>query len=146
MQESPPNDVNVSVLGAGCATSCVGGCLSGVVLGAIAMAMGVQAIRQGSGLPFLGFLAGLVIHLAVGYFTGKAAREHKVAVNFHVIIVGVISMIIGLISFVTPERTGILSTQAKALTQALGIISWMLTIPLMLWGASWSDDDYSQAP
>lgn len=141
MQDEPKNDVNLNVMGTGCGASCGTGCAAVVVVTALTIAIGVQAARQSPALPLLGFLIGLLSHLAIGYFTARAARAHKVAVNFHVMVFGAFVMLLGLLSWVLPDRSNVLSKEVQSLAQLLRVVSWVLTIPAMLLGASWSAEE-----
>lgn len=145
MQDVPKNDVDLNVLGTGCATSIGAGCVSFLILIPIAAAIGVQAIRQSSAVPLLGFLIGLLTDLVIGFVTARAARAHNAAVNFHVILIGAFTMLIGLLAFVLPQQNNVLSSQTQNLARFLNMVSWLITIPLMLLGASWSADDASSS-
>jgi len=108
--------------------------------------IGVQAVRHGYGLSLVGFPLGMVSHLVVGYVTAQVARDKDATVNTHVLILGSIIMIIGLFGLLTSEKNATafgIQVQVQAVNQLLGILNWMLTIPLMLLGASWSADDKS---
>ena len=141
MQDNPNNDVNLNVLGTGCATSCGAGCVAVLIAVAMVAVVGVQAARQSSALPLIGFLLGLLMHLIVGYATARAARANNAAVNFHVILVGAFAMLLGLLALALPQRNAALSNQTQNLAQLLNMVSWVLTIPVMLLGASWSADE-----
>jgi hypothetical protein len=143
MENEPQNDVNLNVLGTGCATSCGVGCVSILLIMLIVGVAGVRAVQENAGVVFVGFLMGLAGHLVVGYVTAGAARAEKAAVNFHVLIVGGLSMILGLAGMVMPQKNQVLTSQQQSLTQLLGMISWLLTIPLMLLGASWNTEESS---
>lgn len=131
--ESNNNDVDAGVVATGCATGCGSGCLLLIVLSMVVASMGVaQATR--SGLPnLLGFVGGLLCDVIVGYVVGRAARAKSKPVNLHVFIVGGLTMIVGLLNFVNPQL--IKASQQNSLAILLGMISFILTIPLMLWGA-----------
>lgn len=142
MQDEPKNDVNLNVLGTGCATSCGTGCAALLILIIVTAIIGVQVARQGSGLVMLGFLLGMVGNLIVGYVTARAARQAGAAVNSHVLIIGGLSMILGLYGLLSPQKgANALSIPTQGVAQLFGIIGWILTIPLMLLGASWNADD-----
>jgi hypothetical protein len=136
----PSNDVNLNVMGSGCLASCSTGCLMILIFVLIGGAMGVQAMRHSGGLVFFGFFAGLLTNLIVGYKIGQSARKHNAPVNFHVIIFGVILMVIGLAGWITPNKQP-LSNQMQALVQFVRLVGWILTIPVMLLGASWAEEE-----
>ena len=138
----PGNDVDAGVLATGCGWSCGLGCLLVLVIFALVALAGAEAVRRGN-LGFvmiIGALGGAAIHVAVGYFTARAAREKGAQPNIHVIILGVILMVVGLYSFVAPQKQQ-LPQQIQALAKALSILGWIATIPLMLCGASLAQQD-----
>lgn len=142
-RNEPQNDVNLNVLGTGCMTSCGVGCVSLLLIMLIVSAAGVRAMQENAGVIFIGFLLGLVGHLIVGYVTAGAARSANAAVNFHVLIVGGLSMLLALAGMVMPQKNTMLTSGQQGIVHLLGLISWLLTIPLMLWGASWNTEDAS---
>lgn len=140
----PKSDVNIEVVGTGCAYSCGFGCLVVLVaLGVGAMA-GATISRIAGPLAFFAFLAGLASHVGVGYFTARAAREKGVALNLHIFVVGGLIMLIGVFGLVMRRPNTVIPAQTQALQQLLGIVSWLSVIPLMLLGASFYASDESQ--
>lgn len=140
------SDVDIEVVGTGCGYSCGFSCLLILVVGLIGGIAGAAAVGRIIGfIAFFGFLAGLAIDVAVGYFTAKAARTKGVAVNLHIFIVGGLIMLLGVLSFAMPQTNKLMPRDTQALRQLLSILSWLSTIPLMLYGASLHADDQSGA-
>ena len=140
---APVNDVNTGVLATGCGWGCGLGCLQLALLTALAVAAGVQTARNSGGLGFImcvGLVGSVATDVAVGYFTAKAAREKGVAPNAHVIILGIIFMVMGLYGFIDPQKAK-LPEDTRSLSMLLTLVSWIATIPLMLWGASLAENE-----
>lgn len=139
---TPSSDVDAGVLATGCGWSCGLGCLLAVVIFLLVAIAGAEAVRRGNlgFVMFVGSFGGAAIHVAVGYFTARAALEKQAQPNIHVIILGVILMVIGIYGFIAPQKDQ-LPQQMKALSTLLSMIGWVATIPLMLWGASLAQND-----
>lgn len=82
----------------------------------------------------LSFVGGAALSIFVGYQTAKAAIAKGVAPNLHVIILGVIFMVIGLLNFVTPNHS--VGSDLTPFFALMKIMSWIATLPLMLFGAN----------
>lgn len=141
MQNEQNTDVDLNVLGTGCVASCGTGCLAAILILILALILGAQAVRNTPALIILGFFVGCVVVLATGYFIARAAQARNVAVNFHVIIYGIVLMVIDLLGFITTANKPYFSGQMLVIFQSTHILRWMLTIPLMLWGASWAKEE-----
>ena len=126
-------DVDVAALGTGCLTGCGTGCVTTAAVLGLAVAAGVDFVRVTPDtipgwLRFVGFLLGLASYVVIGYFTARAAPD---APHFHALLIGIIFMLIGVLAFVLPA--GRYSGQGGP--DFWLIVSWLLTIPMTLWGA-----------
>ena len=137
----PSPDVNLEVVGMGCGTSCVLGFVIVFVGLAMAGSMGVRAALKSDALLLTSFLLGRFTDLIVGYVTARAARRKRVPVNLHIFIVGGLALLLGGISLLmtNPQRAA-LPVQPSGTRLLLGLLGWILVIPMMLLGASWSEE------
>lgn len=138
MENEPSNDINVNVLGTGCLASFGLACLVALVMICLVLAMGIRAAASSTALVIFGALLGTTTRIAVGYIIARAAIARSAAVNFHIIVFGIILMVIGLIGWVIPQKNIQLSGDVAMLTLMLRVIGWLLIIPLLLLGASWA--------
>ena len=133
-------DLDASALGTGCLAGCGTGCVSSAILLGAAVAAGVDFARATPGtlpgwLRFVGFLLGLGSYVIVGYFTARAAPD---APQFHALLIGIILMLIGVLGFVLPAY----QSSGQNGPDFWVLISWLLTIPMTLWGARiWENAD-----
>jgi hypothetical protein len=134
-------DVDVEVVATGCGTSCATGCLTVLLITIFVMLVGAPAATRSLGfITLLGFFLNVASHVAVGYFTARAARWKNLPVNLHIFIVGGLVMVFSIASSLFQLRNP--DTGQKV---AIGILSSLLVIPLMLWGASlYSKDSEAQ--
>ena len=82
------------------------------------------------GIHLLMFFLGLAGLVLAGYVTARTAHSAR---KLHVIILGSLMMLVGLLAFIRPSAVGPTPNPLMAL-------HWMLTIPLMLLGASLAGD------
>ncbi len=127
------NDIEIGALGNGCLAGCGSGCASFVlVLIPVAMSGVNMAHLTPDAVPdwvkFVGFLTGLATHVIIGYATARSASQRPV---FHAMILGIVAMLIGLFGILSPSRATL-----DLGVQLGGLISWLLTIPMVLVGAN----------
>jgi len=141
MQNEQNSDVNLSVLGTGCAASCGLGCGVGLLMLCLVLIIGVRAATSSAAFVIFGFLLGSVTRIALGYIIARAALSRGATVNFHVIIFGIIEMVIALFAWVIPQKNIQLATNLAGIILLIRVVAWLLTIPLMLLGASWAKEE-----
>jgi hypothetical protein len=132
LEETKP-DIEISALGAGCLTSCLAAALGVAVLAALLAAGGVplggvEVASVPPGLKFVGLLVGLAGDVLVGFVTARTATQAK---NLHVIILGGLMMLVGLLGLVLPSGSG-------RGPDGYMLVHWFLIIPLMLIGAGFA--------
>lgn len=138
MKDELYNDVNLRVLGTGCASSCGLGCVTGAFLLLIAFNIGTRAITTSPFFSIFGFLVGSLTCVVLGYIVARAALSRGAAVNFHIILFGIIQMLIGVFAWMLPQSKVQFSNDVAALLLIFRVLGWLLIIPLMLLGASWA--------
>ena len=143
MMDDDKPDIDVGALRNGCLTGCGSGCVTAVVILVLFIAAGMDMTHMTTAevpgwIKFVGFLLGLGTYVAVGYVTALSAPH---APRIHIVILGLIFMVIGLLGFVLSSRAG-QPQDAGAFSGQL--ISWLLTIPMMLLGARWAMSQYDQ--
>ena len=142
MDDDKP-DIEIAALGNGCLTGCGAGCGSIVLVLGIAIAAGINIAQLTPDtipgwLRFIGFVTGLGTDVLVGYTTARAAPHAPV---FHALLIGIIFMLFGVLGIVLPAGHSF-SGQAPDFWL---IASWLLTIPMMLWGANiWERQNYNR--
>ncbi len=127
-------DVELNALGAGCLASCGTSCLGIIVTFVFIAASGIQLARVTpdsipGGVKFVGFLFGLASNVFVGFIVARAAKQGKM---FHALMWGALSMLFGVLVFVLPS--------SKQVVSALAPFGWLLTLPMVLWGAKLAID------
>lgn len=110
-------------LGAGCAAMVAGAVLSVAVLMVVVAINGLNVARLRPGhLPesvrWTGYLLRCALCVGVGYVTARRAQR---APAEHAVIMGSVLTLIGLLAFTAPDFWG--------------VIVWLLTVPLTLYGA-----------
>lgn len=132
MPEETVPDIDMSAIGTGCATGCGAGCLQLLITGVLISSAGVHVVRNDPNsipidLQWLILLLGLAVHFLVGYVTARKAPHSK---RLHAIIVGVLVLVLGIAAVVLNPGLGKPS--------ALGILAFLLSIPLTWLGAEWA--------
>ena len=141
MYDESNNDVNLSVLGTGCGASCGLGCGVAILMLFIVYIVGAHAALTSPIFLIFAFLLGSLTRVALGYIIARAALSRGAAVNFHVIIFGIILMVIGLFAWILPHKNVQLATDIAGILLIFRVIGWLLIIPLMLLGASWAKEE-----
>lgn len=131
MNDEP--DIEIGALGSGCLAGCGSGCASFVIILILVSISGANIARLTPGtvpdwVKFAGFLLGIATHMVMGYATARAASNRPV---FHALILGIVSMLIGLFGVLSPSRASL-----NAGAQFGTLVSWLLTIPMVLVGAN----------
>jgi hypothetical protein len=118
------SDVQFSPIVAGCGAGCLWTAIGAAILIAIAVKMSAHLTPDDPGwLAGALFLLGLMANVITGYVTASRAKHAK---RLHVIIAGITFMVVSMFAILAHHHE----------SSGAVLLSWILTIPVMLVGAS----------